>query len=102
MTRCRHRLPDPATAGYTTLEALRAAAARSPDLRPCPRHTGSQGTWNWIERKHCQRCPDKDVTPPEAMPPAATPSKVASPEAASKTIALESQPSEVTPHVRKA
>lgn len=67
-TRCRHRLPDPATAGYATVEALLAAAERSPDLRPCPRHKGSHGTWNWIARTLCESCPDRDVTPREVAP----------------------------------
>ncbi|WP_165177395.1 hypothetical protein [Desulfovibrio sp. ZJ369] len=68
--RCRHLLPNPETAGYCdridpdtgevikAWDALREAARRSPDLRPCPRHKGSRGTWNWIYRKDCAGCPD--------------------------------------------
>lgn len=68
---CRHRLPNPELAGYcdridpdtgevlmSGWDALREAARRSPDLRPCPRCKGSRGTWNWIYRKDCARCPD--------------------------------------------
>lgn len=58
MSRCRYRLPNPETAGYMTQEALMAAAHRSPDLRPCPNQKGSRGTWNWIERKCCEACPN--------------------------------------------
>lgn len=54
--RCRYRLPKPETAGYATLEALKAAAVRSPNLRPCPLHKGSHGTWNWIDRAWCAKC----------------------------------------------
>lgn len=75
--RCRHRLPNPETAGYcdridpetgevlmSAWDALREAARRSPDLRPCPRCKGSRGTWNWIYRKDCAGCPDAvDVRP---------------------------------------
>lgn len=56
--RCRHRLPSPKLAGYTTWEGLSKAATRSPDLRPCPRQKGSRGTWNWIYRETCRKCPD--------------------------------------------
>ena len=56
--RCRHRLPSPELAGYTTWEGLREAAERNPDLRPCPRQKGSRGTWNWIYRETCRKCPD--------------------------------------------
>lgn len=68
--RCRHRLPSPEAAGYcdrldqltgevvSGWDALREAARRHPDVRPCPRHRGSRGTWNWIERMACARCPD--------------------------------------------
>ena len=35
--RCRHRIPSPEAAGYETLEGLKAAAARYPHLRPCPK-----------------------------------------------------------------
>ncbi|WP_165177508.1 hypothetical protein [Desulfovibrio sp. ZJ369] len=69
--RCRHRLPNPETAGYcdridpetgevlmSAWDALREAARRSPDLRPCPRQLGSRGTWNWIYRTTCEKCPD--------------------------------------------
>lgn len=71
MTRCKYRLPSPETAGFcdvvnrqtgevlkTGLEGLREAARRSPDLRPCPLHKGSRGTWNWIYRTACAKCPD--------------------------------------------
>lgn len=56
--RCRHRLPNPETAGATTWEALKQAAAQHPHLRPCPLHKGSQGTWNWINKKACEQCPE--------------------------------------------
>lgn len=56
--RCRHRLPSPELAGHSTWEGLREASLRSPDLRPCPRHKGSRGTWNWIYRETCRKCPD--------------------------------------------
>lgn len=56
--RCRHRLPSSELAGYTTWDGLYEAARRSPDLRPCPRHKGSRGTWNWIYRETCRKCPD--------------------------------------------
>ena len=56
--RCRHRLPNPELTGYTTWEGLREAAERHPDLRPCPRQLGSRGTWNWIYRETCRKCPD--------------------------------------------
>ena len=69
--RCQHRLPSPALAGYcdivdpqtgevlkTAMAALREGAMRSPDLRPCPRQKGSRGTWNWILRETCRKCPD--------------------------------------------
>ncbi len=69
--RCRHRLTDPRLAGYcdqidpetgevlkSAWDALREAARRSPDLRPCPRFRGSRGTWNWIYRTTCLKCPD--------------------------------------------
>lgn len=54
--RCKYRLSNPETAGYATIEALKAAAVRSPELRPCPLHRGSHGTWNWIERTLCAKC----------------------------------------------
>lgn len=54
--RCHYRLPKPETASYATLEALKAAAVRSPHLRPCPLHRGSHGTWNWIDRTWCAEC----------------------------------------------
>ena len=70
MTRCKSRLLSPETAGFcdivnpetgevfkTGLESLREAALRSPHLRPCPKHKGSRGTWNWIERTWCEKCP---------------------------------------------
>lgn len=69
--RCRHRLPSPELAGYcdvvhpetgevlkTAIQGLREGAQRHPDLRPCPRHKGSRGTWNWIYRTTCRKCPD--------------------------------------------
>lgn len=69
--RCRHRLPSPEVAGFCDVvnpetgevvisagDALKDAAARSPHMRPCPRCKGSQGTWNWTERRYCERCPD--------------------------------------------
>lgn len=56
--RCRHRLRRPEDAGHTSWDALREAAAEHPDLRPCPRHLGSKGTWQWIYRSTCNHCPD--------------------------------------------
>ena len=69
--RCRHRLPNPEAAGYcdkldpetgevikSAMDALKEAARRSPDLRPCPLHKGTRGTWHWIERKWCEKCPE--------------------------------------------
>ena len=56
--RCRHRLTDPRLAGYLSWEGLREGAERNPDLRPCPRQKGSRGTWNWIYRTTCRKCPD--------------------------------------------
>lgn len=56
--RCKYRLPSPAVAGYTTLEALKEHAAASPHLRPCPMHKGSKGTWDWTYRKYCEKCPN--------------------------------------------
>lgn len=69
--RCRHRLPGPEAAGYcdrvdsetgevirSGWDALREAAKRHPELRPCPRHRGRRGTWNWIYRATCAKCPD--------------------------------------------
>ena len=52
--RCRHRLPSPELAGFTTLEGLREAAAQYPHLRPCPRQR-----WQWIYRKACKKCADR-------------------------------------------
>ena len=69
--RCRHRLPSPAVAGAgdivdrETGEVLRLAvdvlrdwAAQWPHLRPCPRHKGSKGTWDWTYRNYCENCPE--------------------------------------------
>ena len=56
--RCRHRLPNPELAGYITWDGLRGAAERNRDLRPCPRQKGSRGTWTWIYRETCRKCPD--------------------------------------------
>ena len=55
-TRCRHALPSPELAGAASWELLKEWARRYPDLRPCPRQTGSKGTWNWVSRTLCERC----------------------------------------------
>lgn len=52
--RCRHRLPSPELAGFTTLERLREAAARYPHLRPCPKYG-----WSWLYRTACAKCRDR-------------------------------------------
>ena len=52
--RCRHRIPSPEAVGFLTAEGLKAAAARYPHLRPCPK----QG-WNWLYRTACVKCGDK-------------------------------------------
>ena len=67
--RCRIRLPSPESSGIgdridpetgevieMALDRLKRIAVECPDLRPCPKHKGSKGTWNWIERKACNRC----------------------------------------------
>lgn len=56
--RCKYRLPSPAAAGCTTLEVLKEQAAKYPHLRPCPKHAGENGSWNWTYRQYCERCPD--------------------------------------------
>ena len=56
--RCRHRLPSPEVAGYTTLEKLKEIARQYPHLRPCPLHKGDRGSWHWIERTRCEGCPE--------------------------------------------
>ena len=58
--RCRHRIPSPEAAGYETLEGLKAAAARYPHLRPCPK----QGC-HWLYRTACAKCGDKLEVPLE-------------------------------------
>lgn len=80
---CRRRLPSPELAGFvdvvdpetgevlkSAVDALREAAARSPDLRPCPRRR-----WNWIYRTTCRKCPEavwekgEKKEPPAALMP---------------------------------
>lgn len=69
MLRCSIRLPSPEVAGCCDVvnwetgevmkdarEVLLECAERWPHLRPCPRHKGSRGTWNWIERTSCETC----------------------------------------------
>ena len=56
--RCCYRLPNPETAGCATMEKLKEAARLYPHLRPCPRHKGANGTWNWTYRKYCEGCPE--------------------------------------------
>ena len=56
--RCKHRLPSPEVAGAQTWDMLKKWAAQSPHLRPCPKHKGPLGTWNWIHRTKCEKCPD--------------------------------------------
>ncbi len=69
--RCRHRLPSPELAGYCDIiepdtgevvsrgwDRLREAARRHPEIRPCLRCKGKYGSWHWIERRYCMRCPD--------------------------------------------
>lgn len=58
--RCRHRIPSPEAAGYETLEGLKAAAARYPHLRPCPK----QGC-HWLYRTACAKCGDRIEVPLE-------------------------------------
>jgi len=65
--RCQHRLPGPEAAGYVSVEKLREAAEQAPHLRPCPRHRGTYGSWNWIDRKHCAKCPHRVEEEPEAQ-----------------------------------
>lgn len=48
---CQTRLPRPELAGFTTWDALRAAAQQAPELRPCPRRN-----WWWIYRTACDGC----------------------------------------------
>jgi hypothetical protein len=54
--RCRTKLPGPEIAGFATWDVLRDAAEKYPDLRPCPKQRGSQGSWLWIEKKVCGKC----------------------------------------------
>ena len=56
--RCRHKLPNPETAGCDIWDSVKAAADASPELRPCYRQQGSRGTWNWIYKVRCEKCPD--------------------------------------------
>lgn len=58
MLRCRHKLASPELAGCTTWETLKEAAGKYPNLRPCPREKGPQGTWMWIHRDYCETCGD--------------------------------------------
>ncbi len=46
----------PEEAGYTSVEALKQAAAEWPHLRPCPRYRGTRGTMQWIYRSLCRTC----------------------------------------------
>lgn len=56
MAKCRIALPSPEAAGFTTKERLLQAAKAYPHLRPCPRHKGAQGTWNWVSITLCEKC----------------------------------------------
>ena len=58
---CSHKLPSPRVAGHLTKEGLLDAYKKYPHLCPCPMARGAKGTWNWIERKHCQECPERTV-----------------------------------------
>lgn len=49
--KCRVRLPDLKTAGYTTKERLLEAIEKYPHLRPCPKRD-----WWWINWKACEKC----------------------------------------------
>ena len=55
--RCRHRIPSPEAAGYETLEGLKAAAARYPHLRPCPKQAEAEheGTRSRCDRPYYRR-----------------------------------------------
>ncbi|MFI3272336.1 MAG: hypothetical protein R3Y11_09600 [Pseudomonadota bacterium] len=52
-------MPSPEAVGFTTKAGLLAAAKRSPHLRPCPKHRGTFGTWNWVYVTLCDRCKNK-------------------------------------------
>lgn len=58
--RCRHRIPSPDAAGFTTPEGLREAAARYPHLRPRPKRG-----CHWLYRTACAKCPDRLEVPLE-------------------------------------
>jgi hypothetical protein len=60
LVKCRFRLPNPEAAGYATLEKLKEAAGLYPHLRPCPRHKGENGTWDWVYRNRCDGCPEAE------------------------------------------
>ncbi|WCB45184.1 hypothetical protein [Nitratidesulfovibrio vulgaris] len=51
----------PEEAGAITVEHLKRLARQYPHLRPCPRHRGSRGTMQWIDRKACASCPRREA-----------------------------------------
>jgi hypothetical protein len=60
---CCPRTPE--EAGATTVAQLLEMARRSPDLRPCTKYRGSQGTMQWIHKTTCLKC-DRYIPQPEA------------------------------------
>lgn len=56
---CRHRLPTPETTGAVSWDVVKAWAALYPHLRPCPRQKGARGTWDWVYRDICGKCPER-------------------------------------------
>ena len=60
IVRCRHRIPSPDAAGFTTPEGLREAAARYPHLRPRPKRG-----CHWLYRTACAKCRDRLEVPLE-------------------------------------